>query len=299
MAKRKKSKKTTYRKKNKLSGIVKSVKRFFVGISTVIACLSGLLFLYNCYFPVERAKTIELPQENVSYISELPQLSGKRKEQIINHEGFTVSYNADFRIANWVAYELTANEAKSKDVQRATKFFPDPKVKGATATNDDYRRSGYDRGHLVPAGDMRWSEEGMHASFYFSNICPQNRELNAGLWNDIEKQCRKWAISYGELLIITGPVIDDAMNRLGKNRVGVPDMFYKVVCSTKNNAFKSIGFLVENRGYKDRSFRQVAVPVDSVEQVTGIRFFTSLPIDIQQEMKATIDWKFWKSGKLN
>ncbi|MDR1200692.1 MAG: DNA/RNA non-specific endonuclease [Tannerellaceae bacterium] len=299
MAKKKKNKKTIYTKKKSLSNALKSIKRFFIGISIVVACLSGLLFLFNGYFPVEEAKRIELPQETLSDQAKLPQLKNNRKEQLINHEGFTVSYNADFRIANWVAYELTANEVRNRDVQRATKFSPDPEVKGVSATDNDYRRSGYDRGHLVPAADMRWSEKGMRASFYFSNICPQNRELNAGLWNNIERQCRTWATNYGEIVIITGPVIEDNMNRLGENKVGIPNKFYKVVGSTSNGEAKSIGFLVENRNYENRLLKDVAVTVDSIERVTGIRFFTSFPIEVQQEMKSAIDWKYWKFSKSN
>jgi endonuclease G len=269
------------------------VKRLFIGMSAAIACLSGFLFLFNGYLP----ETAGVPQETISIGTTLPQLENNRKEQIIQHEGFTVSYNADFRIANWTAYELTANEAKSKNVKRETNFSPDPEVKGATATNDDYRRSGYDRGHLVPAGDMKWSAEGMRASFYFSNICPQNKKLNTGLWSSIERQCRTWAAKYGEITIITGPVIEDTMNRLGKNEVGIPDKFYKVVGSTTDGKAKSIGFLVENRDYESRLLKEVAVTVDSIEKITGIRFFASFPVEIQQKMKYTIDWTYWKFSR--
>jgi endonuclease G len=261
-----------------------------------IACLSGLLFLFN-YFLVEKTETSGLYQEALPDKTGLPQLVNNRREQIINHEGFTVSYNADFRIANWAAYELTADEAKSKDVKRTDRFFPDPEVKGVSATNDDYRHSGYDRGHLVPAGDMKWSEEGMRASFYFSNICPQDKELNAGLWNSIEKQCRTWAVNYGAIEIVTGPVIEDTMKRLGENKVGIPDKFYKVVSSTRNGKAKCIGFLVENRNYEDRTLKEVAVTVDSVERVTGIHFFTSFPQGTRQDMKFTVDWTYWKFNK--
>ncbi|MDR3141559.1 MAG: DNA/RNA non-specific endonuclease [Tannerellaceae bacterium] len=262
-----------------------------------IACLSGLLLLFNGYFLVEKTENPVLQQEARSTKTELPQLVNNRKEQIINHEGFTVSYNADFRIANWTVYELTADEAKAKEVGRAAKFFPDPEAKGVSATNDDYKHSGYDRGHLVPAGDMKWSKEGMHASFYFSNICPQNRELNAGLWHSIEKQCRAWAVKYGAIVIVTGPVIEDNMKRLGENKVGIPDKFYKVISSTAGDKSRSIGFLVENRNYENRLLKEVAVTVDSVESVTGIRFFTSFPPGTQKEMKSAIDWTYWKFNK--
>jgi endonuclease G len=269
------------------------VKRLSIGLSAVIACLSGLLFLFNSFLP----GTTGLPQETLPAGTALPQLENNRKEQIIHHEGFTVSYNADFRIANWTAYELTADEVKSKKVKRETRFFPDPEVKGATAVNDDYKLSGYDRGHLVPAGDMKWSVEGMRASFYFSNICPQNKKLNTGLWSNIERQCRTWAAKYGEIVIITGPVIEDTMNRLGKNEIGIPDKFYKVVSSTAGDKARSIGFLVENREYESRLLKEIAVTVDSIEKITGIRFFASFPIEIQQEMKNTIDWNYWKFNR--
>jgi endonuclease G len=263
----------------------------------VIACLSGLLLLFNGYFLTEKAETPGLYQDTHSDKTALPQLANNRKEQLINHEGFTISYNSDFRIANWTSYELTADEAKAEEVKRATRFFPDPEVKGVSATNDDYKYSGYDRGHLVPAGDMKWSKEGMRASFYFSNICPQNKELNSGLWHNIEKQCRTWAVNYGAIVIITGPVITDTMQRLGENKVGIPDKFFKVVSSTAGGKARSIGFLVENRNYEKRLLKEVAVTVDSVESVTGIRFFTSFPMRTQLEMKSAIDWTYWKFNK--
>jgi endonuclease G len=222
---------------------------------------------------------------------EIPALQNGRMEQIIRHEGFTVSYNSDYRIANWVAYELTEAEARAKDVSRTDVFVPDPQVAAdKTATNNDYYRSGYDRGHLAPAGDMKWSATAMQESFYLSNICPQNKGLNGGIWNDLEKQCRQWAIRYGSVLIITGPIIKEHPKRIGN--VGVPSGFYKVVCiRQKNGKQEGIGFIYENRGYKNTTFRSGIVSVDSVEKVTGIDFFPSFPIEVQQEMEASTSWK--------
>ena len=115
----------------------------------------------------------EFPQN-----AELPRCLGKVSQQIIRHEGYTVSYNSDYRVANWVAYELTSTEAKSKKNERSNKFVRDPQVKGASAENGDYTRTGYDRGHLAPAGDMKWSAKAMRESFYLSNITPQKPGLN-------------------------------------------------------------------------------------------------------------------------
>lgn len=224
---------------------------------------------------------------------EIPQLKVKRTEQVIRHEGYTVSYNSDYKIANWVAYELTAKEAKSKKTERSNKFVPDPQVKGATATNNDYTRTGYDRGHLAPAGDMKWSAKAMRESFYLSNICPQKPALNRGIWKELEEQSRLWATDYGALWIATGPVMADDMKRLGKNRVGVPKAFYKVICYVSGNEYKAIAFILENKDYKKTSLKSMAIPVDSVEKVTGIDFFPAVPDDQEKVMEAKIDWNSW------
>lgn len=224
---------------------------------------------------------------------EIPQLKVKRTEQVIRHEGYTVSYNSDFKIANWVAYELTAKEAKSKKTERSNKFVPDPQVKGATATNEDYTRTGYDRGHLAPAGDMKWSAKAMRESFYLSNICPQKPALNRGIWKELEEQSRMWATDYGALWIATGPVMTDNMKRLGKNRVGIPQAFYKVICYVSGNEYKAIAFIFENKDYKKTALKSMAIPVDSVEKVTGIDFFPAVPDDQENIMEAKIDWNSW------
>ena len=237
----------------------------------------------------ERASITPLPKG-----SELPQLKRKRTEQVIQHEGYTVSYNADYRIANWVAYVLTDKEARSDKAERQNKFVVDPLVKGASATNEDYTRTGYDRGHLAPAGDMKWSEKAMRESFYLSNITPQKPGLNRGIWKELEEQIRLWARENGAVLIATGPVIpDEELNRLGKNRVGVPRQFYKVLCMVVNNQLEGVGFLFENRDYGTTPLRQMMVPIDSVEQVTGIDFFPALPDDEERQMEATVHTDLW------
>lgn len=225
--------------------------------------------------------------------AEIPHLLVKRTEQVIRHEGYTVSYNSDYRIANWVAYELTGKEAKSKKTERSNKFVPDPRVKGASAMNEDYTRTGYDRGHLAPAGDMKWSAKAMRESFYLSNICPQKPGLNRGIWKELEEQSRLWAMDNGALLIVTGPVITPDMRRMGKNRVGVPKTFYKVLCMRVGNDYKAIGFLMDNKDYGKTPLQSMAIPVDSVEKVTGIDFFTFLPDAVEKKMEASVDRSAW------
>ncbi len=289
-------------------------------IITVVGFI-GVLYLYNYLYPsdAEQKKGVETEQQEqpakkakarsvsdriassvpkpasikIPSGAEIPRLQTKRMEQIIRHEGYTVSYNSDYKIANWVAYELTAKEAESQKTGRENKFVPDPEVKGATATNEDYTRTGYDRGHLAPAGDMKWSVKAMRESFYLSNICPQKPALNRGIWKDLEEQSRMWAKDYGSLLIATGPVLTDGMKRMGKNGVGIPGAFYKVLCRVSGNEYKAIAFIFENKDYKDATLTSLAIPVDSVEKVTGIDFFPLVPDEQEKKMEATIDWKCW------
>ncbi len=301
----------------------------FIGAFIVVACFIGFLFIYDHFAPVAGHEPVALEKKGQETVSskkavtapkqkvqdktsankapakpstktfkipantEIPRLKEKRREQVIRHEGYTVSYNSEYRIANWVAYELTATEAKSKKTERSNKFVSDPQVKGATAMNEDYTRSGYDRGHLAPAGDMKWSAKAMRESFYLSNICPQKPKLNRGIWKDLEEQCRLWALDNGSLLIVTGPVITGDMKRLGKNKVAIPKSFYKVLCYYTEKGYKGIGFLFENRDYKDNSLKSMVIPIDSVEKVTGIDFFPSIPDEQEKEMEATVDWSSW------
>lgn len=295
----------------------------FIWAFAVIVCFIGLLFLYSYLYPTEdkssavkeRAQTsvqAEKPQASKKATSggkpeksapgtsvkipeniEIPQLQTKRKEQVIRHEGYTVSYNSDYKIANWVAYKLTADEAKSKKAERSNKFVPDPQVKGATAENGDYTRTGFDRGHMAPAGDMKWSARAMRESFYFSNICPQKPGLNRGVWKELEEQSRLWAMDNGAVWIVTGPVISGDLKRLGKNGVGIPASFYKVICTVTNGKYSGIAFLFENRDYDNTSLKSVAIPVDSVEKVTGIDFFPSVPAEQEKKMEASVVWNDW------
>ena len=188
---------------------------------------------------------------------------------------------------------MTSKEATSKKNERSNKFVSDPMVKGATAMNEDYTRSGYDRGHMAPAGDMKWSAKAMRESFYLSNICPQKPGLNRGIWKDLEEQARLWAKENGSLLIVTGPVITDDLKRLGKNRVGIPKTFYKVICTITNGKPEGVGFLFDNKDYGKTPLKSMMIPIDSVEKVTGIDFFPSLPDSIENPMEAYVNDGSW------
>lgn len=301
---KKRRKAQSKKKRKQISPFLSAMKRMVLWACVLVACFIGLMFLYQKE-EVRQEQPSTSTTEKRSGVSvalssfempkdaEMPVLKAKRKEQVIKHEGYTVSYNSEYKIANWVAYELTSQEAKSKKAERSNKFVPDPMLKDATATNEDYTRTGYDRGHMAPAGDMKWSAKAMRESSYFSNICPQKPGLNRGIWKELEEQSRLWAMDNGKVLIITGPVISNDMKRLGKNRVGVPPSFYKVICTVMNNKPQAIAFLLENKDYRNTSLRSMAISVDSAEKVTGIDFFPSFPDAVEKVMEASVNLDSW------
>lgn len=212
---------------------------------------------------------------------------------MLEHEGFRISYNQSWLIPNWVAYELTKEETRG-DVERTDYFDVDPTLKGRQAKFADYSHTGYDRGHMAPAGDMKWSKEAMDACFYLTNICPQNHNLNKGDWNDLEIACRRWARKYGRAWIVTGPVVTSREPKtIGRNHVTVPDAFFKVVLVPKGKTYEAIGFIMDNKAGNGQ-FMDDARSIDEVENLTGIDFFHALPDDVEDAVEASLNQKVWE-----
>ena len=222
----------------------------------------------------ERAKleTITLP-------------SSLTNEQV-EYTGFTVHFNKSRHLPNCVVYELTGEETHGK-LPRVNNFEEDLNVKGS-ARPWDYTRSGYDRGHMAPAGDMKWDESAMTSSFMMTNVCPQKKSLNEGGWNTLEETLREWARRDSALIIAAGP------EYIGKGgvKIPVPERYFKVVLSPYTNPIRAIGFIFENKAC-NKPLRTYAVSVDDVESVTGIDFFVSLPDDIEENVESVCNINAW------
>jgi endonuclease G len=223
---------------------------------------------------------------------EIPAKITTRQEQIISHLGYTVSYNFDWKIPNWVAYELTKEEVHGT-VPRSNKFVPDPKVpSGKSATTNDYKHSGLDRGHMAPAADMQWSQQAMNESFYLSNICPQNGSLNSGIWKTLENKVRGLATQKGNIYIVCGPIVSEQPETIGDNKVAIPDAFFKVLLIKDSNNWHATAFMFANKkGIQTLS--TYAMSVDDIEVITGIDFFPALPDSIEQKIESQIDLTKW------
>ena len=213
-------------------------------------------------------------------------------ETLLRYEGMTISFNPDTPQPNWASWELLASEATG-DAPRSDSFAPDPEVEGC-ATLSDYRRSGYDRGHMAPAGDMKWSAEAMRQSFLLTNVCPQKGDLNRGAWQKLEEKCRQKALTDSAVIIVCGPVFlpGEGIERIGATGVAVPRRFFKVILSPYIDHPTAIGFIMPN-GPVAGGMMPHAVSVDSVEALTGHDFFAELPDEIETIVESQCDFNRW------
>lgn len=214
-------------------------------------------------------------------------------DKVVDREGYALGYKAAWKTARWVMYRLTDDEVVTQVARRSDVFAPDPLIPNGPQL-DDYRGSGYDRGHLAPAADMKWSRQAMTECFYLSNMVPQDRGNNGGIWNEIENTVRGFACAEGSVFVVTGPVTPDppALS-IGKGRVAVPTELWKVVYD-ETPPKKMIGFIVPNRNVKGKP-RDYACSVEEVERRTGLKFFPKL--SGKDSLKTSLDASAWDWSK--
>ncbi|MBR4918546.1 MAG: DNA/RNA non-specific endonuclease [Bacteroidales bacterium] len=251
------------------------------------------LLVFFSFAQKNKKETKASTSEPISYPDslEIPLFTVTRPEQIIQHTGFTVSYNPEWRIPNWVAYELTREESYGK-VERYNRFEKDPEVKGVCPEYWDYNDSGYDRGHMAPAGDMKWDENAMRESFYMTNVCPQNHNLNGGVWKELEQQIWTWARQHDNVYVVCGPIVSENPKTIGKHHVVVPDAFYKVLLCHINGEWEAIGFYFDNVA-GTRPLSTYCKTIDQIEKMTGIDFFPQLEDEIENKIEAKYSLPAW------
>ncbi len=218
-------------------------------------------------------------------------------DEIIKHKNYTLRYEEDYEVPAWVAHKLRGEYTKGVANRAGNQFIPDRKVKNNSALTGDYSNSGYDRGHLVPAGDFKCCQELMDETFFMSNIAPQVPDFNRGIWENIESRMRGWAVRDEELFIVTGPVLRKDLPTIGRyNNVAVPEFFYKIALFYQPNSGKkprAIAFLLPNEALFGKRMNNYVVSVDEVEKATGLDFFAKLPADIQTKVEASSSWDAW------
>ncbi len=229
---------------------------------------------------------------------ELPYIKDS-SHYVVNQKGrFSYMYSPQHKQSLWVAYMLTKSDLKGKRVKRSDDFRPDPIVlaKGWKSSNkQDYYKSSFDRGHLLPSADRAKNRTENEETFILSNISPQKAVLNRNIWRELETQVREWANKYDTLYIVTGGVLyDEKLGYIGKNKVSIPNSFFKVVMSVKNGEYNSIGFVIPNKTTLKSDFMNYSMSVDKVEKISKLDFYNNLPNRIERKVEKKVNKIYWK-----
>lgn len=212
-------------------------------------------------------------------------------DQPVDYEGFRLSFNASNHTPNWVAWELLGEETDGAST-RTNKFWTDAGVRGCPDTKD-YTKSGYDRGHMCPAADQKWSAEAMEDCFTLANIVPQAHALNAGAWKTLEEKCRLWAQRDSAIVIIAGPIYEPTdTERIGNAGVRVPGAFFKAIVAPYLDQPRGIAFIYPNMRAPG-NMKDYVVTIDDVEKLTGLDLFYNLPDDIEQKVESESFFNVW------
>ena len=245
---------------------------------------------------------------------EIPECPGDQNnrephsDHYIRHfKGFTLCYRESYEQAEWCAYKLEDSNLR-KNAKRSNEFKPDYQSPTGSADLSDYRRSGYDRGHLAPAADFSFDKSFMNETFYLSNITPQDHGLNGGIWNDLESQVRRWAKRFGRVYVVTGPVLEKRAGQyksIGPNKVAVPEFYYKVILAPRYRSHEdrlsredtgrisAIGFIFPNENCEG-SIYDYSCTVDEVEKRTKIDFFDALEDYWEEKAESTVNLDHWQ-----
>lgn len=258
-----------------------------------IFCLIIATVFFSCKryddLPVQKEESV-LVEKNSKDFDFLP---SSTTNEIIVHDNYTLSYKDEYEQAEWVAYELKKSELNYQNNNFERPFFiEDSKVKSGSADWRNYRRSGYDKGHLCPAGDRKFSKNAFEETFLTSNISPQKHDFNEGVWNRLEQKVRYWASKYDGIYVVTGGVFTDNMKTIGDENVAVPEFFYKVLLDKSRGEYKAIAFLVPHED-SDKPLYDFVISIDELEEKTGLNFFPKLDDSIENILEKNSDYKSW------
>jgi endonuclease G len=214
-------------------------------------------------------------------------LSGKRNTTLRCTDGYALLHDNDAKIAQWAAWTVTPDESLGC-VPRDDAFVADTAIpKGLRSEPDDYVKSGYDKGHIVPNADLSWSKQTMYESFLMSNMSPQLPSLNRGAWKYLETTERTWAWARNHsITIYAGNIWGSGAKTIGANKVVVPQSLYKILIDDVTG--ESIAFVFPQTDSKEIDLKARLTSIAQIEALTGVTF--PVPPGTDKSVTASAVW---------
>lgn len=227
--------------------------------------------------------------KEVDDVNDFTFLPTVKRGVIYKKSNYAHSYSSADRQSEWVVYYFSPAEVDG-EVERSNEFMPDPTIANSP-TKLEYNQSGYDRGHMAPAADMKFTKVAMEECFYMTNMSPQEPAFNRGIWKDLEEDIRGWASKIDGIYIVTGALFEQD-KRIRKAKITIPSHFYKILYTPSEKAPRMVAFLLPN-GEGSKPMCKYAVSVDDVEKRAGIDFFAQLPDEAENRLESTVDCGSW------
>jgi endonuclease G len=264
-------------------------KKSLVSIIAILILIAvyGCEYFLNIEEETTRIETGKTPKATTNEYF----LPTSTTNQIVHHQHYSLSYSEKHEQAEWVAYELKAAHL-SKTNHKRPFFQIDNAVKTIAAHWRNYKKSGYDKGHLCPAGDRRFTKEAHNETFLTSNISPQEHAFNAGVWSRLEQKVRYWAQKNDGVFVVAGGVLENNLKSIGTEEVSVPKQFYKVILDNTNGNIKMLAFLMPHKTSRLPLYKFV-VSVNEIEALTGIDFFPELDNAVEERLEGSKSYKNW------
>ncbi|GAB4267602.1 MAG: DNA/RNA non-specific endonuclease [Candidatus Rifleibacteriota bacterium] len=218
--------------------------------------------------------------------------SGKLSLTILRNIGYYSAYSEEKRCPLWVAYRLDGHK-KNYNLKRPDKFKVDMRT-SSRITPNDYKSSGYDRGHMAPNSAImaEYGKEAQLETFLMSNICPQSPELNRKVWQKLERLESEYADNLETVWVITGPVFDEHIQTI-KNRIEVPDAFFKILFDEQQGNIRYLAFLIPQTVKGNERLDQFITSIDEIEKLTGLDFLAPLSDENEERLESTVPNRMW------
>ena len=213
------------------------------------------------------------------------------QDKMLVHTYHKTCFNTQKKLARWVSYKLSEDMFRG-NATRSNKFTIDPLIPNLSPTPSHYQNSGYDRGHLAPAGDMKINQIAMDQSFYMTNISAQEPSFNRGIWKKLENLMRNLTEANKEYEVITGPIFSFKKKNFKTRFLNIPKAFYKIIFYKDEYEVKALAFLLPNKQVKEK-VTEFLVPINTIEALTDIDFFSNLPDPIENNLEAKVLPELW------